>query len=275
MALLKKFASKVDDKGKEQLKGRRFLDWPSSPYPKAIDAGYHALLKMTLEAGELLCSSLGENETAKLCQSKATLMEKVAHDNVDSKQAAALLALANSLSEKEANAVIEKDGAKRFSTFYGYYMLLAMAKAQNYSVAIEIIKEYWGGMIQLGATTFWEDFNIEWMENAGRIDQMPVDTLVDVHATYGDYCYQGLRHSLCHGWASGPTAWLSEHVLGIKVLEPGCKKIAIEPNLGNLNWVEGTYPSPKGIITVRHEKQADGTIKSEIDIPEGIQVINQ
>nr|WP_319509558.1 alpha-L-rhamnosidase C-terminal domain-containing protein [uncultured Draconibacterium sp.] len=275
VALLNKFASMVGDDGRENLDGSRFLDWPSSPYPEAIDAGYHALLKMTLEAGEELCTSIGEVETAKLCRSKAALMSNVVPDHVNSKQAAALLAISNSISEKEANSVIEKDGAQRFSTFYGYYMLLAMAKAENYTGAMDIIREYWGGMLALGATTFWEDFDIEWLKNAGRIDEFPTDNLVDVHSEYGDYCYKGLRHSFCHGWASGPTAWLSEYVLGIKVLEAGCKKIAIEPHLGDLTWVEGTYPTPKGIVKVRHEKQADGTIKSEIAVPEGIEVIEK
>jgi hypothetical protein len=140
---------------------------------------------------------------------------------------------------------------------------------------MEIIREYWGGMLKLGATTFWEDFNIEWLENAGRIDEMPASGLIDVHAAYGDYCYKGLRHSFCHGWASGPTAWLSEHVLGIKVLETGCAKIAIEPQLGDLEWVEGTYPTPKGVIKVRHEKLANGEINSIIEVPEGIEVIKR
>jgi len=275
LALLQKLASMVGDDGQENLTGRRFLDWPSSPYPEAIDAGYHALLKMTLEAGNLLCAELGDEEMASLCREKAALMGNVTPDHVNSKQAAALLALSSSISEQEANTIIEKDGAQRFSTFYGYYMLLAMAKAENYTGALEIIREYWGGMLKLGATTFWEDFNIEWLENAGRIDEMPANGLVDVHAAYGDYCYKGLRHSFCHGWASGPTAWLSEHVLGIKVLEPGCKKIAIEPQLGDLKWVEGTYPTPKGIIKVRHEKQESGEIKSVVEVPEGIEVIKR
>jgi hypothetical protein len=67
VALLQKFASMVDDNGHENLDGSRFLDWPSSPYPEAIDTGYHALLKMTLEAGAELCSELGEKEMVKLC----------------------------------------------------------------------------------------------------------------------------------------------------------------------------------------------------------------
>lgn len=273
--LLQKFATTVGDDGQENLDGHRFLDWPSSPYPKAIDAGYHALLKMTFEAGEELCSVLGEDEVGNLCNAKATLMKNVVPDHVNSKQAAALLALSNSISGDEANAVIEKDGAQRFSTFYGYYMLLAMAKAQNYTGAMEIIREYWGGMLKLGATTFWEDFDVAWLENAARIDKLPGNGLVDVHAAYGDYCYEGLRHSFCHGWASGPTAWLSEYVLGIKILEPGCGKIAIEPELGDLSWVEGSYPTPKGLIKVSHQKLADGTIKSEITVPEGVELVKR
>jgi len=138
---------------------------------------------------------------------------------------------------------------------------------------MDMIKEYWGGMLELGATTFWEDFDVDWTKNANRIDQLPAEGKIDVHSTYGDYCYKGLRHSFCHGWASGPTSWLSENVLGIKILEPGCKKIAIEPQLGNLNWVEGTYPTPFGIISVRHEKQQNGEIKSKISVPKGIKVM--
>ena len=128
-------------------------------------------------------------------------------------------------------------------------------------------------MLKLGATTFWEDFNIDWLKNASRIDEMPDDRQVDVHAAYGDFCYKGHRHSFCHGWASGPTPWLSEVVLGVKVLEPGCRKIKIEPHLGDLKWVEGTYPTPLGVIRIRHDKQADGKIKTSFTAPEGIEVV--
>lgn len=273
--LLNKFCSMVDEQGREHLDGHRFLDWPSSPDPKAVDAGYHALLKMTLDAGIELCEILGDHETATLCRAKSELMAKISPDPADSKQAAALLTLANSIQAQTGNAIIESDGAKRFSTFYGYYMLQAMAKSGNYTGAMEMIRTYWGGMLDLGATTFWEDFNIEWLNNAGRIDELPVEGKVDVHSTYGDYCYVGLRHSYCHGWASGPTAWLSANVLGIKILAPGCEKIAIEPQLGDLEWVEGTYPTPKGIIRVRHEKLKNGEIKSDVQLPAGIKVLKQ
>ena len=271
--LLQKFCDSVDENGNEKLGGSRFLDWPSSPFPKAIDAGYQALLKMTLEAGGEMMETLGNKKMASLCNEKANLMAKVTPDPANSKQAAALLSLSNNISASVANTIIETDGAQRFSTFYGYYMLLAMAKANNIQGAIDIIREYWGGMLALGATSFWEDFNIDWMNDAGRIDELPQEGKVDVHATYGDYCYVGLRHSLCHGWASGPTAWMSENILGVKVIEAGCKVVKIEPNLGDLTWAEGTYPTPYGEIKIRHQKQKSGEIKSDIQLPKGVEQI--
>jgi hypothetical protein len=271
--LLQKFCASVDENGFEKLDGSRFLDWPSSPYPKAIDAGYQALLKMTLESGGKMMETLGNKKMALLCNEKVKLMAKVMPDPVNSKQAAALLSLSNNISVSVANTIIETDGAKRFSTFYGYYMLLAMAKANNIDGALNIIRQYWGGMLALGATSFWEDFNIEWMENAGRIDELPKEGKVDVHAAYGDYCYLGLRHSLCHGWASGPTAWISENILGVKVIEPGCKVVKIEPNLGDLTWAEGTYPTPFGEIKIRHDKLANGKIETKISGPKEVKII--
>ena len=69
------------------------------------------------------------------------------------------------------------------------------------------------------------------------------------------------------------TPWLSENVLGVKILEPGCKKIKVEPHLGDLEWAKGTYPTPYGEITVSHVKQADGSIETTVDAPEEIEVL--
>lgn len=173
------------------------------------------------------------------------------------KQGAALLALAGLMKPEEANSkYLSVGGARGFSTFYGYYMLRAMAAAGNYQGAIDVIRQYWGAMIDLGATTFWEDFNMDWLPNAARIDELVPEGKKDIHGDYGDYCYKGFRHSLCHGWASGPTSWLSEYVLGVQVVEPGCRAVRITPHLGDLKWVEGTFPTPQGVITIRHEKRS-------------------
>jgi len=272
-ALLKKFCLMVDENGVEQLDGNRFLDWPSSGDKLAVDAGYQGLLLMTLKAGSELCKALGDRKTLEMCQNKVEKMSKVRFDQVRSKQAAALLSLADLMTAPAADAILAAGGAKNVSTFYGYYILLARAKAGSYTESLNLIREYWGGMLALGATTFWEDFNIDWLANAGRIDSMPNHSQVDVHKTYGDYCYKGYRHSFCHGWASGPTAWLTEMVLGVKVLDSGCRKIKVEPHLGDLEWVEGTFPTPLGVVSIRHEKQVDGKVKTFVNAPSGVEVI--
>ena len=65
---------------------------------------------------------------------------------------------------------------------------------------------------------------------------------------------------------------MSEHVLGVTVLEPGCAAVRIAPQLGDLQWAEGTFPTPKGVIKLLHEKGADGKVVSKIDAPEGVRI---
>lgn len=174
---------------------------------------------------------------------------------------------------KACNEVVSVGGPKGFSTFYGYYMLQAQAMAGQYQEAMDVIQKFWGGMLDMGATTFWEDFNMEWLENAARLDEIIPPGKKDIHGDFGAYCYPGYRHSFCHGWSGGPTAWMSEHILGIKVREPGCKVIEIKPNLGDLEWAEGTFPTPYGILKVKHTKDKQGKIVSDIKAPKGIKII--
>jgi hypothetical protein len=271
-SLLNILFTKVDAMGREQLDGGgRFLDWPSSPNNKGIDAGLQALMVLAFQAGAEMCTALGDKSLAEKCATTVDLMKKQVPDHNKLKQAAALLALADMFPAKKADdETISEDGAKGFSTFYGYYMLQAQAKAGNYQAAIDNINKFWGGMLDMGATTFWEDFNLDWLENAAGIDEIVPEGKKDIHADFGDYCYKNLRHSLCHGWASGPTAWLSEHVLGVKVAEPGCKVLHIEPHLGDLEWVEGTFPTPYGVVYISHKKTPGGKIKTKVKAPKGV-----
>jgi alpha-L-rhamnosidase len=275
--LLEHYMEKTGADNKENLNdGMRFLDWPSTENTKGVDAGLHAMLIMTLEAGAELCTILKEDTTAKKCLAAVARLRKYVPDANGSKQAAALLALSGLMPAEKANSeVIAVDGVRRFSTFFGYYMLQAKAKAGDYEGGINAIRNYWGPMLQLGATTFWEDFNIDWVPNASRIDELVKPGQIDIHGTYGDYCYKNFRHSLAHGWSSGPTPWLTEHVLGIKALAPGCKIVQIIPHLGDLQFAEGTFPTPYGIIKVKHTRLANGQIKSIIKAPKEIKIVRK
>lgn len=272
-ALLKRLVTYVDADGKETLDGMRFLDWPTFDNPVAVHEGLQAMMALTLDSGARLSEILGDAETAKLCTDTVARVRKHIPQTSGRKSPAALLSLAGLRDPVEVSAALKKGGPTDLSTFYGFYVLNALAKSGDINTGLDFISQYWGGMLDFGATTFWEDFDLAWTKNAGPIDQMVLPGKKDLHGDFGAYCYVGFRHSLCHGWAGGPTAWLSKNVLGVTPVAPGCAKVKIAPNLGHLQWAEGTYPTPKGAIQVRHEKQPDGSIKSTVVLPEGIEQV--
>ena len=264
----------IDENGKDTVTQGRFLDWPSNDKPVVIDAGVQAIHYLAVKSLREIFRLLGEELLAEKCEEDMKRLEKYDTDYQDSKQAAALLVLAGLKDAGEVNErLLGKGGAKGMSTFMGYYILTAKAMAGDYEGCLSDIRDYWGGMLALGATTFWEDFDIDWMKNAAPIDRLAGEGEVDVHGNYGGYCYQGYRHSLCHGWASGVTPWLTENVLGVKILEPGCRKLSITPHLGSLSWAKGTFPTPLGIVRISHKKKKDGSIETKVTAPAGVAVI--
>ena len=261
------------DGNKENYQDGRFIDWPSNDQPDVIHAGLQALSVRALEAGAEMAAWLGDTALQQECTEVAQRLRTYVPDTVGNSQAAALLALQGMVDAEEASALILKNGPEMFTSFMGYYLLEALAKGGYYAQAMDLISAYWGRMLDLGATTFWEDFNYEDGKNAARIDEVVPKGKFDIHADGGAWCYVGLRHSFCHGWASGPTAWLSRHVLGIEPVGIGLQEVRIEPHLGNLDWAEGTFPTPYGVISVRHEKQPDGSIKSTVTLPKGVKQV--
>ncbi len=162
---------------------------------------------------------------------------------------------------------LEAEGTRGFSTFMSYFLFKALALCDS-EKTIPLAKEYYGGMLDRGATTFWEDFDIDWLEGSGRIDEETPSGKKDLHADYGKFCYKGLRHSLCHGWSSGIVPVAVEEILGVKILECGYKKIKIEPRLFGLEYVEGCIPTPYGDLKI----YATAT-ELKTEIPAGITLV--
>lgn len=274
-ALINQIAQQIDKNGKESLNGQRFLDWPTSENPDVIHSGIQALTVLTMQSAKDIADWLNDPILQKTCDDAINLLKKYTPKDHNNKQAAALLSLADIIPSQKGSSVVLENGSNDFATFYGYYMLEALAKDGKYNEAMNIISNYWGAMLDLGATTFWENFNYSERLIATPIDELPVPSKFDIHADGGDFCYVGLRASLCHGWASGPTSWLTEHVLGFKVLEPGCKTVLIKPHLGELKFAEGTLPTPFGEIYVKHTRLANGEIESEIKAPKEVRITKE
>ncbi len=270
ISLTKQIIDTVNDDGSDNL-GVYFLDWPTNETQAGVQ-GSRALLVLSLDAASQLAELCGNDEISAQCKEKAQILKKAKWNMDTAKQTLAVTALAGCCDEMAAAEKILSGGAKGFSTFMSYYLLKAAAK-KDMAQTLDILEEYYGAMLNLGATSFWEDFDIDWAKNASPIYREPKDNESDVHGDNGAFCYKGFRHSLCHGWASAPTAFLAEEVLGIHILSVGCKKIEIKPNLGNLDWAKGEYPTPLGVISVSCVKNQDGSIKTDWTAPEGIEVI--
>ncbi len=272
--LLALIDSRVDAHGQEHLDGMRFLEWPTSRDPTAIDAGLQALVVLALRAGAELCLALADTDAAARALATAERAASFARPPSLSKQANALLALAGMAEPEAVNRdVLARDPYRGLSTFYGYYILQARAAAGDYAGCLDLLRTYWGGMLDMGATTFWEGFEIDWMLGSARIDELVPAGQRDIHGECGDYCYKGLRHSLCHGWAAGPTAWLMEHVLGIAPASPGFGTVTVKPHLAGLAYARGTFPTPHGLIEVSHERGAGGEVTTKLNLPGGVRLV--
>ncbi len=266
----------VDESGKEILPETRFLDWSTAGNKEAIHSGLQSLLYWAFTCAESLLHDLKEEGLMSQCSQVRERMRKYHAPEHQVKQSRALGVIAGLENPTKVNEeCFNKDPLLGLSTFYGFYVLQAKAMAGDLKGGLDLIRNYWGPMLKMGATTFWEHFDVRWLEG----EVVPIDEVVpggkkSIHKDFGEHCYVGLRHSLCHGWASGPTAWLIQHVLGIQPIAPSCKRIRLVPYLGDtIDFAEGTMPTPFGLVQVRHEKDKEGKIKTQFKAPKEVEII--
>ncbi len=266
--LLRQMGELVTADGEDRLAAQGeygyFLDWPT--WGKVGDReGARSLLALAFGAGADLARLLSEQSLAAACEERVAWLAAKTFPLGQNKTAGAMAALAGHLPPAAGADLLMSGGMSGFSTFMSFYQLSALANAGRMDDALDVLRRYYGGMLAAGATSFWEDFDLAWLKDGTRIDRLPDGC--DIHGDNGAYCYVGYRHSLCHGWSSGPTAFLAERVLGVHIDEPGCRKITLKPALGGLAWARGTYPTPYGPLTV--SVTPDGVT---YDAPAGVQV---
>ena len=196
----------VDENGDLCKTIRYLVDWPTKDSADEL-VGVRAIFLMAMNGAEALMKDFGIS-TAMVEKIKAKLMlQPLQVEN--KKQVIALKYFATGELTDEDYAKLIEGRAKGFSTFMSYYVLTTIA-SRDEQLAIELMKEYYGAMLDRGATSFWEDFHMEWLEGSGRIDEID-DTKLDIHGDFGAHCYVGLRHSLCHGWSAGVAKFIKEH----------------------------------------------------------------
>ena len=206
VGLLDALDGMVDEEGNLNTTIRYLVDWPTKDTPDEL-TGVRAIFLMAMNAAlELLKAFNLPTDVAEKIKNK---LNKQPINVQAKKQVIALKYFATGELTDEEYAKLIEGRAKGFSTFMSYYVLSAIA-SRDEQLAIELMKEYYGAMLDRGATSFWEDFNIDWLEGSGRIDELD-DTKKDIHGDHGAFCYVGFRHSLCHGWSAGVVKFIKEH----------------------------------------------------------------
>ena len=151
-----------------------------------------------------------------------------------------------------------------------FYELEALCKLGLQDSVLPEMKDYWGGMLREGATSFWEKYNPEFSEGMEPLAQGASPRAP--HLTmYG----RPYGKSLCHAWGASPLYLLGRYYLGVEPIAPGYGNAAsgqndkpawtAKPTLASLSWMRGDVPTPYGPIHLDVSPQ-----HATITVPEGI-----
>ena len=137
------------------------------------------------------------------------------------------------------NSVMLNPDIPAISTPYmRFYELEAMCTLDEQEYVLTEMKNYWGGMLKLGATSFWEKYN-------------PEHIGLEHYEMYG----RPFGKSLCHAWGASPLYLLGKYFVGVKPTKSGYEEFEIRPILGGLEWFESSVPTPNGDIKVFADKK--------------------
>lgn len=114
-----------------------------------------------------------------------------------------------------------------------FYELAALCEVGEHEVVLNEMLDYWGGMLDLGATSFWEEYDP---------NQSGAEHLEMYGMPYG--------RSLCHAWGASPIYLLGKYYMGVRPQSAGYEQFIVEPHLGGLQWMEGTLPVGEGDVHI-------------------------
>jgi alpha-L-rhamnosidase len=140
--------------------------------------------------------------------------------------------------EIKRNVILNDTILKITTPYMKFYELAALCEINEKEKVLQFVRDYWGGMLDLGATTIWEAYD-------------PAQKGDEHYAMYG----RPFGKSLCHAWGANPVYLFGKYLLGVKPLSPGYESYLVEPSLAGLQWIKGRVPTPHGNIEVYADKK--------------------
>lgn len=114
-----------------------------------------------------------------------------------------------------------------------FYELSALCELGEYERVYRAIREYWGGMLGEGATTFWEQYD-------------PRQTGPEKYAMYG----RKFGKSLCHAWGASPLYLIARYFVGLTPLTDGYGMYRLEPHLEGIGNFKAVFPLGEGSLRI-------------------------
>lgn len=137
--------------------------------------------------------------------------------------------------ERVVNGVLLDDSVMKLRTPYmRFYELEALCRTGRHRLVLDEMRSYWGGMLDLGATSFWEVYD-------------PAEKGAAHYKMYN----RKFGRSLCHSWGASPVYLLGRYFLGVEPVKPGFAEYVVRPNPGGLRRMEGVVPTPLGDVSVK------------------------
>ena len=109
--------------------------------------------------------------------------------------------------------------------YFMFYELEALCQTGYTDEVMHRIKAYWGGMLKLGAVTFWEEYD-------------PGKNPEEQYEMYGD----PYGKSLCHAWGAGPIYLLARYFIGLRSLSPGGREYEVRPMRRYFRSLDCVFP---------------------------------
>ena len=144
-----------------------------------------------------------------------------------------------------AKSVLFNDAVPAITTpYFRFFELEALCRLGYLRQVLEEIRAYWGGMLNMGAVTFWEEFD----------PRLPLEKQ---YAMYND----PFGKSLCHAWAASPIYLLARYFVGLKKDEGAAGGYSAEPAPGFFQSLDCVLPLGERLIRVR---MRDGKTETEV-----------
>ena len=137
------------------------------------------------------------------------------------------------------------DFVKIGSPFMSFFYLEALLKMGEGERALNYIRDWWGLMLDFGASTCWE--------------------------TFPGFEKGRLTRSHCHAWSAAPGYFLGAWFLGLRPETPGFEKLIVEPKPCGLKWAKGSIPVPDGRVDLEWRLD-DSKLSIQINTPESYKI---